>query len=798
MASSSNFSTFPDYRNHITCRFMGKMPQNGLFFGGNPFYAPFPRILLMIALVTILTRIVHFLLRPLKQPRVVAEIIAGIILGPSGLSQNKTFANAMFPKNGTLEYQTMSILAMMLFIFVIGLRMDTMMVKNAEKKVLCAGLFGMALPFLLVCTAALYYHGWINPGMSSISSAVGLASSLSMTGFMVIYLILKELKLLNSDIGRLALNTAMVTDAAGFNAILLFETMKQSAHDKSIILKFMTSVAWLGALVLFVLRPMASWVSRKTLPGQPVSQFYVVVLMVSVLVMGFLSDFIGATVVEGPLLLALVLPDGPPIGTTLVARTETIVELLMPLVYVQVGQIVDVYSVNFSYRASRAFAFIVFVGYVGKYLGTVLPLLYFKMPLRDSLTLGFIMGLRGQVELFTYLHWLDYKASIFTRMLEKEDFTLLVLLLLLITAISGPMIAIMDRPIYTMHDNKRRTIEQLPPSAELHMLTCIYNQENVPALLKLLDANYAPIAAYALHLVELTGRATPMFISHRRQRITGNYKHTESSKPIVAAFKNYEKETSEHVQIQAFTAVSPYNTMYRDIRRLALEKKACLVIMPFQMRCNKVCDNQGTTYRTERMVNAAVQSHAPCSIGIFIDKGRHRTRAASSYSTHYVAPYRIIVLFLGGPDSREALAYANRMVGKINVSMSVVRFELSDGNNEDKREDDEAVQLFVTNNLKRENVVYNKVVVKDGLETVSVIRRLNDGKYDLWIVGRGKGVSSSAALVRGLSEWSENCELGVVGDFIASPDFEGTASVLVLQQHVVSGTQEEGGEGDDS
>ncbi|KAK9154040.1 hypothetical protein Sjap_001520 [Stephania japonica] len=665
---------------------------------------------------------------------------AGIIIGPSVLSRNKTFAKAMFPDNGSLEYQTMSVLAMVLFIFVVGVRMDTVMVKNAEKKMLYAGLLGMVVPFVLVCATAFIFQDQIYPGMSTTSSIIGLASSMSMTGFMVIYLILKELNLLNSNIGRLALRVAMVTDAAAFNSLMLFEVMRQSSTDSSVVFKFLASMSGVGALVLFVLRPTALWVSRKTPPGTPMSQFYVVVFMMSVLLMGFVSDFLGATVAEGPLLLALVLPDGPPIGTTLVERTEAIVELLMPLLYAHVGQVVDVYSLGNDFHW-LPLAIVLFLGCLGKFLGTVLPLLYFKMPLRDSLTSGFIMILKGQVELFTYIHWLDYG------MVKTEIFTLLVLCALLMTAISGPMIAILDRPIgpYSIHCNKRRTIEQLPPNAELHMLTCIYDQENVPALLKLLNASHAPVAAYALHLVELTGRATPIIISHQRPRITANYKHAESSKPIVAAFKKYEKETSEHVQVQAFTVVSPYNSMYRDIVRLALEKKASLVVMPFHMRYNEVCKNMGTTCQVERMVNAAVQSHAPCSIGIFVDRGHHQKWAAaaassSSSSTLYGAPYRIIVLFLGGPDSREALAYANRMVGKRNVSMAVVRFVLSDDNNEGaKREDDKAVEMFVTNNLRRQNVMYNEVAVKDGLETVSVVRRLNDGNYDLWIVGRGGG-----------------------------------------------------------
>ncbi|KAK9127330.1 hypothetical protein Syun_016127 [Stephania yunnanensis] len=318
MASFSNFSAFPDHSKIIKCRLLGKMFQDGIIFGDNPFNYAYARILFLISLLTILTHTIHFLLRPLKQPRVVAEIMAGIILGPSFLSRNKTFAKALFPDNGSLEYQTVSVLAMVLFIFVVGVRMDTMMVKNAEKKVFYAGVFGMVVPFVLVCATSFIFQDRINPGMSATSSIVGLASSMSMTGFMVIYLILKELNLLNSDIGRLALQAAMVTDAVAFNALLLFEAMKQSSVDSTITFKFLACLAWVGALALFVLRPTAMWVSRKTPPGTPVSQFYVVVFMTSVLLMGFVSDFVGATVAEGPLLLALVLPDGPPIGTTLV------------------------------------------------------------------------------------------------------------------------------------------------------------------------------------------------------------------------------------------------------------------------------------------------------------------------------------------------------------------------------------------------------------------------------------------------------------------------------------------------
>lgn len=55
--------------------------------------------------------------------------------------------------------------------------------------------------------------------------------------------------------------------------------------------------------------------------------------------------------------------------------------------------------------------------------------------------------------------------------------------------------------------------------------------------------------------------------------------------------------------------------------------------------------------------------------------------------------------------------------------------------------------------------------------------------YDLIMVGRSHGLNS--ALLEGLLSWSDNPELGVIGDMLASADFSnGRVSVLVIQQQL--------------
>ena len=189
------------------------------------------------------------------------------------------------------------------------------------------------------------------------------------------------------------------------------------------------------------------------------------------------------------------------------------------------------------------------------------------------------------------------------------------------------------------------------------------------------------------------------------------------------------------------------------------------------------------TDSVEKGVNAMVLSNAPCSVAIFVDKGSMGGNHASvvfGRTGHHFA-----VLFLGGADSREALAYADRMLASPDVCMTVIRFLAADGHSElEKKLDDGLVTWFWVKNEANDRVVYREVVVRNGAETVAAIQAINDGSFDLWVVGRKQGINP--VLLQGLSDWTENHqELGIFGDYVAAPDFGGTASVLVVQQQIL-------------
>lgn len=72
----------------------------------------------------------------------------------------------------------------------------------------------------------------------------------------------------------------------------------------------------------------------------------------------------------------------------------------------------------------------------------------------------------------------------------------------------------------------------------------------------------------------------------------------------------------------------------------------------------------------------------------------------------------------------------------------------------------------------------------NGAQTAMILRDMAT-MYSMFIVGKGSGRLDSP-ITTGMSDWEECAELGIVGDFLASSEFNISGSVLVIQQHVPS------------
>ncbi|XP_038706156.1 cation/H(+) antiporter 24 isoform X2 [Tripterygium wilfordii] len=675
----------------------------------------------------------------------------------------------------------MGLMGFMYFLFISGVKMDLTLVKKSGRKHVVIAFLGVLAPILAVIGLSCIIRPLMDKELAKDSSIGAVAASVAIPAFPVLFPILKELNLLSSEVGRMALSTAIISDAIGLNAIAGFEAIKQGEAKSTYTIWYVISTIVLALFMVTVVRKFMIWIIERTPEGKPVDQSYVTIILLGVLVIGFLTDMFGIAIGNGPLWLGLVIPDGPPLGSTLVDKSETfIMEILMPFSFTYIGLYTDVYSMaSIGWSGVAPLFYMVLIGYAFKFIATLLPSLFYNIPVRDSLTLSLIMSLRGQVEILLFLHWMDKKIIGIPR------FSLMILLTMAVTAVATPLIAFFYDPTRPYMVNKRRTIQHTPPNTDIGIILCIHDQESVNGLINLLEISYptttSRFSVYAIHLVELLGRAAPVFVDHDKEEEDDRYCNAHTADDtIYSALKLYQEVRAEFVNIHAFTVQAPNRTMYQNICEMALLNKATIIIVPYHKE--HLDGVTGIVRRGIQSVNSSVLVHAPCSVGVLVDKGELRQPIVGLRVRK--VELNFVVLFLGGADSREALAYADRMVMNPDVTLTVIRFlsHNNEGDNEmEKKLDDGIVTSFWVKNEANDRVLYREVVVKNGEETVAAIQALNDGLYDLWIVGRQQGINP--VLLEGLSNWSENIqELGVIGDIVAMADFASNGSVLVIQQ----------------
>lgn len=129
--------------------------QAGILEGSNPveYDSKNPIIIFIIqaGIIIIFCRLLHWPLSLLRQPKVIAEVIGGILLGPSVLGRIPGFTDAIFPTESMPNLSLVANLGLVLFLFLVGLEVDLRYFVSNWRLALSVGIAGMALPFGLGC-----------------------------------------------------------------------------------------------------------------------------------------------------------------------------------------------------------------------------------------------------------------------------------------------------------------------------------------------------------------------------------------------------------------------------------------------------------------------------------------------------------------------------------------------------------------------------------------------------------------------------------------------------------------------
>lgn len=247
------------------------------------------------------TQILAIPLSKMRQPRVIAEVISGVILGPTVMGRIPNFQQTIFPKAGMPLLNLTATIGLILFLFLVGLEIDTRMLKRNVKASFTVSFAGLVLPLGLGAALGLgIYREFINPEVNQGHFLLFTAVAVGITAFPVLCRILSELKLLDTNVGVIVLAAGVGNDVIGWVLLALTVALVNASTGLTALWILLATLGY-TLLLLYPIRWGFLWLARRTgslEQGSPTT-FMMTVTLLIVFISAFFTDIIGVHAIFG-------------------------------------------------------------------------------------------------------------------------------------------------------------------------------------------------------------------------------------------------------------------------------------------------------------------------------------------------------------------------------------------------------------------------------------------------------------------------------------------------------------------
>ncbi len=362
---------------------------------------------LQIAVILLFCRLVGAIARRFGQPQVVAEMVAGVLLGPSLFGLLWPEAQAwLFPWDkaqtvrDTQSYLfPASQLGLALYMFVVGMEFRVDIVRKRLRSSVAVSAAGMIAPFVLGAGLAwvLFHHTQLFPQKTRLSEAMlFVGASMCITAFPMLARIIHFKKLSGTTMGTVALGAGALDDATAWCllAVVLASFDNNWSH------------AWVNiaggtgyvAFTLLVLRPLLARARSLLVKDGTLTEAGLVVGLALMALGAWFTDLIGLHAVFGAFVMGAAMPRGV-IARDLIARIQPLtVALLLPLFFTYSGLNTKIGLLNTGFLWLMCGAVLV-AAVLGKGVACWLAARATGISNREALGIGVLMNARGLMEL---------------------------------------------------------------------------------------------------------------------------------------------------------------------------------------------------------------------------------------------------------------------------------------------------------------------------------------------------------------------------------------------------------------
>ena len=398
----------------------------------------FGQLMLAIAAVILAARLLGELIAKLGQPRVMGEILAGILLGPTllgGLAPGVTAF--LFPDHVIPLLRAAADIGLAFYMFLVGLELDPRALRGRVEQAAFISHASIAVPMALGVAVALPLYGLLGPDKPFVAFAMFIGVAMSITAFPVLARILLERRMLKRAVGAMAMGAAAIDDVTAW-ALLALSTALAGSGSTLTVARVVALATLFCAVMAFVGRPLLRRVSAAYDEAGHVPSGWIATIFVGVLLSSWISARIGIAAIFGAFVMGLIMPRRADLTHDVTRRVEDfVVMVLLPLFFVVTGLRVQVGLLDRPELWLLAAALLI-VAVAGKWLGGMGAARFTGFPWRQAGVIGALMNTRGLTELIVLNLGLELGV------ISPALFTMLVIMALVTTFMTGPALRLLD------------------------------------------------------------------------------------------------------------------------------------------------------------------------------------------------------------------------------------------------------------------------------------------------------------------------------------------------------------------
>lgn len=437
---------------------------------------PLAILLAQIVTIILVARLFGWICVKLKQPAVIGEMIAGIVLGPSLVGMYfPEFSAALFPTESLGNLQFLSQIGLILFMYIVGMEIDMKILRHKAHDAVVISHASIIMPFVMGLGLAYFLYNEFAPAnVQFLSFGLFTGIAMSITAFPVLARIVQERGINKTRLGTIVITCAAADDITAWCILAAVIAIVKAGSFGSAVYTILLAIVYVIVMIR-VVRPFLMRIGELNTSKESLNKGIVAIFFLVLILSAYATEIIGIHALFGAFIAGAIMPENVKFRNIFIEKVEDVaLVLLLPLFFVFTGLRTQIGLLNEPYLWKIA-ALIFAVAVVGKFVSSALAAKFVGQNWRDSLSIGALMNTRGLTELVALN--IGYDLGVLT----PELFSMMVIMALATTFMTGPTLDLIDRLFRSKKDQS--TKETL--AERFKLLISFSNPESGRALFRL-------------------------------------------------------------------------------------------------------------------------------------------------------------------------------------------------------------------------------------------------------------------------------------------------------------------------